>query len=67
MHWAMSAKCQKRTLRLNDQKRFNLHGSRGEGSMDTRIDACARQLVDVRRNGGMLEELPETLRSLGFE
>ena len=34
--------------------------------MDTRIDACARQLVDVRRNGGMLEELPETLRSLGL-
>ena len=34
--------------------------------MDSRIEACARQLVDVRRNGGMLEELPETLRSLSL-
>jgi len=34
--------------------------------MDSRIEACAHQLVEVRRNGGMLEELPETLRSLSL-
>jgi 2-keto-4-pentenoate hydratase len=34
--------------------------------MDSRIDSCARQLVEVRRNGAVLEELPETLRSLSL-
>lgn len=31
--------------------------------MNSRIEACARRLVDVRRSGGMLEELPDLLAS----
>jgi len=34
--------------------------------MDNRIEACALQLVEVRRSGGMLEEVPDALRSLSL-